>query len=280
MTEKNYSEVPTDHWLYSINNEDLNLLGNHFGYRNFEQRTRAKKQRAITYALSQGGEQIKRLKENKDLFIEEIRLRLEVEELEARENSLRLEVSQLQDRIQEVENESKLALEDLETESEEEEVEGKEITAEALEKREKRRSIAFNVFGKILGTSNNPVKTILQKPPSPEKSFSEAFNIHKINKAGTRQNTSTPKKEKTEPLVIQPATSEGNNQDNRDYEFEIMEQHMENIKKLLQPLAMLGTGTLTFSGPYPDEINRFIKQYETEGQMHNATDKQLSLIHI
>ena len=39
---------------------------------------------------------------------------------------------------------------------------------------------------------------------------------------------------------------------------------------------MLGTGTLTFSGPYPDEINRFIKQYETEGQMHNATDKQLA----
>ena len=252
MTEKNYSEVPTDHWLYSIPTDELDLLGHHFGYRNWEQRTRAKKQRAITHALSQGGEQIKRLKEDKDLFIEEIRLKLEVEELEARETSLREEVSQLQDRIQEVENESKLALEDLETESEEEEVEGREVTAEALEKREKRRSIAFIVFGKLLSSPNRPVKTILQKPPSPEKSFSEAFNIHKINKAGTRQNTSTPKKEQTKPKVIQPATSEGNNQNNqdtRDNELEMVEQHMENIKKLLQPLAMLGTGTLTFSGP-------------------------------
>ena len=51
---------------------------------------------------------------------------------------------------------------------------------------------------------------------------------------------------------------------------------MESLVKALQPLALLGTNNLTFTGNYPDDINRFIKQYELEGSIHEATPQVLA----
>lgn len=51
---------------------------------------------------------------------------------------------------------------------------------------------------------------------------------------------------------------------------------MEELKKLLASLALLGTTNLTFKGHYPDEINRFLKQYEMEGRMYSVTDAVLA----
>lgn len=88
----------------------------------------------------------------------------------------------------------------------------------------------------------------------------------------TESEAETPQSSKNTKSIERPSTS-GQQFRNKNFSS----KDMEELKKLLAPLALIGTTNLTFTGVYPNNnIVRFLKQYEVEGKMHNATDEILA----
>ena len=147
--------------------------------------------------------------------------------------------------------------EDIEISSESE-TEESSAEKKTTPKKEKRRSFIVdwnNLFGKKVSTPcTSPTRT---NPQSETKA-----EVHN-QPSGSGNQVPPPKSPKVEPKV----------ENNNSEDFEIPEAEMEDIKKTL---ALLAGGKRTFTGNFPFQINKFIRQYEIEGEANGLNQAQLA----
>ena len=125
-------------------------------------------------------------------------------------------------------------------------------------KKEKRRSFIVdwnNLFGKKVPTPcTSPTRTTPQSETKAE--------VHN-QPSGSENQKPPPKSPKLKPKV----------ENNNSEDFEISEAEMDDIKRTL---ALLAGGKRTFNGSFPFQINKFIRQYEIEGEANGLNKAQLA----